>query len=139
MAKYSFFVFSNCTDPARELEFNRWYTHVHLVDLSAAKGFASARRYVNVDANSRSRYLAVYEFDTDDIDASIRSLYELAAQSWPKRRHIDCIAPAPSVASPVVAFREIDPKSLEPMTPAELAHYPAEMPESVRRGFAAQQ
>lgn len=138
MARYSFFVFSNCTDPTRELEFNRWYTHVHLPDLSAAKGFASARRYVNADPDSKSRYLAVYDFETDDIDASIKSLYALAAQSWPKRRHIDCIAPAPSVATPVVAFREIDPKSLAPMTAAELAAYPAEMPESVRRGFAAQ-
>jgi hypothetical protein len=138
MAKYSFFVFSNCTDPARELEFNRWYTHVHLVDLSVAKGFVSARRYINADFNSRTRYLAVYEFETDDIDASVRSLYELAAQTWAKRRHIDCIAPAPSVASPVIAFREIDPESLEPMKPEELAKYPVEMPEAVRLGFAAQ-
>jgi hypothetical protein len=137
MARYSFFVYSNCTDPAREEEFNRWYTHVHLPDLSAAKGFVGARRYVNADPGARSKYLAVYEFETDDIDASIKSLYELAAQSWPKRRHIDCIAPGPAVAAPVVAFKEIDPKSLQPMQPHELARYPAEMPESVRRGFAA--
>jgi len=138
MANYSFFVFSNCTDPAREQEFNRWYTHIHLPDLSAAKGFVSARRYVNAEPNARSKYLAVYEFDTDDIDVSIKSLYELAANSWPKRRHIDCIAPAPSIASPVVAFREIDPNSLKPLQPHEYANYPAEMPESVRRGFAAE-
>jgi hypothetical protein len=137
MAKYSFLVFSNCTDPAREQEFNRWYTHMHLPDLSAAKGFVSARRYVNADPNARSKYLAAYEFDTDDIDASIKSLYDLAANCWPKRRHIDCIAPAPSIATPVVAFREIDPNSLKPLQPHEHAHYPAEMPESVRRGFAA--
>jgi hypothetical protein len=138
MAKYSFFVFSNCTDPNREQEFNRWYTHIHLVDLSAAKGFVSARRYVSAEPAARAKYLAVYDFDTDDIDASIKSLYELAAQTWPKRRHIDCIAPAPAVASPVMAFREIDPRSLEPLKPHEHANYPAEMPEAVRRGFAAQ-
>jgi hypothetical protein len=137
MARYSFFVYSNCTDPAREQEFNRWYTHVHLPDLSAAKGFVAARRYVSTDPDSASKYLAVYEFDTDDIDASIKSLYALAAETWPRRRHIDCIAPGRAVTSPVVAFREIDPQSLQPMEPRELAHYPAEMPESVRRGFAA--
>src|SRR5450631_2378323 len=137
MGKHSFFVFSNCTDPAREREFNRWYTHMHLPDLSAAKGFVAARRYVNTDPNARAKYLAVYEFDTDDIDASIKSLYELAANTWPQRRHIDCIAPAP-IASAVATFREIDPKSLEPLTPQELARYPAQMPEAVRLGFAAQ-
>jgi|SRR5450631_1300744 len=138
MGKHSFFVFSNCTDPAREREFNRWYTHMHLPDLSAAKGFVAARRYVNTDPNARAKYLAVYEFDTDDIDASIESLYALAANSWPKRRHIDCIAPAPSVTSPVAAYREIDPRSLEPLQAHEHENYPAEMPESVRRGFAAE-
>ena len=137
MPRFNFLVFSNCTDPARELEFNRWYTHVHLPDLSAARGFVAARRYVNTDPRARSKYLAVYEFETDDIDASIKSLYELAANTWPKRRHIDCIAPGAAVTSTVVAFQEIDPRSLTPMQAHEMAHYPAEMPESVRKGFAA--
>jgi len=141
MAKHSFFVFSTCTDPARELEFNRWYTHMHLPDLSAAKGFVSARRYVGAraDAHSKSLYLAVYDFDTDDIDASISSLYGLAAQSWPRRRHIDCIAPGSLTGSAVAAFREIDPASLTPLRPEEHANYPDAMPESVRKGFAAAQ
>ena len=137
MPRFNFLVFSNCTDPARELEFNRWYTHVHLPDLSAAKDFVAARRYVNTDPRARSKYLAVYEFETDNIDASIKSLYELAANTWPKRRHIDCIAPGAAVTSTVVAFQEIDPRSLTPMQAHEMAHYPAEMPESVRKGFAA--
>jgi hypothetical protein len=141
MAKHSFFVYSTCTDPARELEFNRWYTHMHLPDLSAARGFAGARRYVRVDADAQPRklYLAVYDFDTDDIDASIRSLYELAAQTWPRRRHIDCIAPGSLSGAVVVAFRQIEPASLTPLRPEEHANYPDAMPESVRRGFAAAQ
>ncbi len=105
-------------------------------DAQLAK-FAAARRYVSADPDSPSKYLAVYEFDTDDIDASIKSLYALAAETWPRRRHIDCVAPGRAVTSPVVAFKEIDPQSLKPMEPRKLAHYPAEMPESVRRGFAA--
>jgi hypothetical protein len=137
MARYNFLVFSNCTDPEREVEFNRWYSHVHLPDLSAAKGFVTARRYVNADPSAKAKYLAAYEFETDDIDASIQSLYQLAAECWPKRRHIDCIAPGPATATPVAAFREIDPKSLEPMQHHEMTQYPNEMPESVRKGFAA--
>jgi hypothetical protein len=136
MAKFSLFVFSNCTDPGREAEFNRWYTHMHLPDLSRALGLVSARRYVNVEPNPKAKYLAVYDFDSDDVDASVRSLYELAANTWPRRRHIDCIAPAPPAA--VVTFREIEPGSLKPLEPFEHAKYPAQMPEAVRRGFAAE-
>ena len=132
MAKYSLYVFSNCTDPAREEEFNRWYSHVHLPDLRNAKGLASARRCVNLDRDSQARYLAIYEFETDDIDASVKSLYDLAAQSWPRGRHIDCIAAAPPTAG-VSAFREIDPATLAPMKDP---NYPPEMPDSVRAGFA---
>ena len=135
MARHNFFVFSNCTDPAREEEFNRWYTHTHLPDLSHSYGFAGARRYVNVDPNAKTRYLALYEFDTDDIQASLASIYELAAASWGRRRHIDCIAPAPCAA--VATFREIDPATLAPLKPHEHAHYPTEMPEAVRAGFAS--
>ena len=133
MARYSFYVFSNCTDPDREEEFNRWYTHTHLPDLSPAKGLVSARRCVNTDRNSGSQYLAIYEFETDNIDESISSLYELAANTWPRGRHIDCIAAAPP-ASPVLTFKEIDPASLKPL---QGIHYPTEMPDAVRLGFAA--
>jgi len=40
----------------------------------------AARRCVSTDPDSPPRYLAVYEFDMDDIDASIESLYALAAE-----------------------------------------------------------
>lgn len=133
MAKYSVYVFSNCTDPAREEEFNRWYSHVHLPDLRSAKGLVSARRCVNLDRESQARYLAIYEFDTDDIDESVKSLYDLASKTWPRGRHIECIAAAPPTAG-VSTFREIDPASLAPL---EDTHYPTEMPESVRAGFAS--
>jgi hypothetical protein len=132
MARYSFFVFSRCTDPAREEEFNRWYTHVHLPDLRGARGLVAARRGVNTDPSSPARYVAIYEFETDDIDDSLKSLYELAAGTWPRGRHIDCMVAAPP-ASGVEAFREIDPASLAPLGDPG---YPTEMPEAIRRGFA---
>ena len=71
MARYNFLVFSNCTDPAREEEFNRWYTHIHVPDLSSAKGLVSARRYVNLEPDAKAKYLAVYEFETENIDESM--------------------------------------------------------------------
>ena len=115
MARYNFLVFSNCTDPSREEEFNRWYTHIHIPDLSAAKGFVSARRYVNLEPDAKAKYLALYEFETENIDESIQSLYVLAGAAWSKGRHVDFIEGAPSISLPTVSFQEIDPDSLEPL------------------------
>ena len=133
MARYNFFVFSNCTDPAREEEFNRWYTHIHLPDLSFAKGLVSARRYVNLEADAKAKYLAVYEFETENIDESIQSLYDLAGAAWTKGRHVDFIEGAPSISLPTVSFQEIDPDSLEPL---EDCDYPTEPSEAVLASFA---
>ena len=133
MARYNFLVFSNCTDPSREEEFNRWYTHIHIPDLSAAKGFVSARRYVNLEPDAKAKYLALYEFETENIDESIQSLYDLAAAAWPKGRHVDFIEGAPSISLPTVSFQEIDPDSLEPLGDVS---YPTEPSETVLASFA---
>ena len=74
MARYNFLVFSNCTDPSREEEFKRWYTHIHLPDLSSAKGLVSSKLYVDPEPDSKAKYLAVYEFETQKNDESVHSL-----------------------------------------------------------------
>ena len=133
MATYNFYVFSNCTDPSREDEFNRWYTHIHLPDLSKAKGLVSAKRYVNPEADATAKYLAVYEFETEDLDESIQSLYELAGAAWGNGRHVDFMVGAPSISLPTVTFQEIDPGSVGPM---EDCDYPTEPSEAVLASFA---
>ncbi len=133
MARYNFHVFSNCTDPSREEEFNRWYTHIHLPDLSKAKGLVSARRYVDNDPDSTAKYLAVYEFETDDVEESLQSLYGLAAECWPKGRHIDCMEGALDLASAVPLYQEIDPDSLEP---PEEVNYSSDAQEAVMSSFS---
>ena len=70
MARYNFHVFSNCTDSSREEEFNRWYTHIHLPDLSSAKGLVSAKRYVDKDPdNSKIRENCVWVYQATAGDA----------------------------------------------------------------------
>ncbi len=74
MPKGVFLVLTNCTDPNREEEFNRWYSHTHLPDLSKAKGLVQARRFVNLlPEMGPAKYLAIYEFDSDDIKESIKA------------------------------------------------------------------
>ena len=134
MPKSVYLVFTHCTDPAREREFNRWYAHTHVPDLSRARGFVRARRFV--DRSAGPRYLCQYEFDSDDPAESVKDLLRLALRAFEEGRHIDCIEGAPpneAVASPLM--EEIDPSTLEPL---ERHDYPREVPEDLRRAIAAQ-
>jgi hypothetical protein len=130
MPKGIFMAHTNCSDPAREEEFNRWYSHTHLPDLSKSKGFVRARRFVGAAPGEPNHYLALYEFDTDDLGESVKDLLRLALAAFAAGRHIDCIArartPTPSL------LQEIDPATLAPL---ETLNYPTEVPEEMRRSI----
>ncbi len=126
-----YLVFTNCTDPAREEEFNRWYTHTHVPDLSRARGFVRARRFVKPDSGpGEAKYLCQYEFDSDDPGQSIRDLLRLAMRAFEMGRHIDCIEGAPPPGLATSPFIEIDPSTLEPL---EKLDYPTGVPDAIRR------
>ena len=123
MPRGIYFVFSECTDPDREEEFNRWYSHTHLPDLSKATGFVRSRRFVNLSPDGpAANYLALYEFESDDIPASIAEHREFGMRTIPDGRHIDCMRAVLSGA-----FEEIDPAQYEPL---EVVDYPATRPSS---------
>ena len=128
MARVIQTMFSNCADPARELEFNRWYTHTHLPDLSCARGFVAARRFENaMPAPGAARYLAIYELESDSPERALAELTRLALQAFDRGRHIDCIAGVPAGNTPMGAlWRAIDPASLAPL---ERHDYPGASPE----------
>jgi hypothetical protein len=111
-------MFSNCTDPKRELEFNRWYTHTHLPDLAKTPGFKSARRFFNALPNQgAAQYMAVYEFQADSAEIVLRDLAQLALEAFALGRHIDCIEGVTAGNSPLGSqWCEINPASLEPLT-----------------------
>ena len=110
-------LFSRCTDPARELEFNRWYTHAHLPDLSAAPGFVSARRFSNaLPAPGDAPYMAMYELETPNAATALRDLTTLALGAFDAGRHIDCIEGVSAGASPTGGqWQEIESSSLDPL------------------------
>jgi len=120
MPKGLFLVFSNCTEKSRDEEFNRWYTHTHLPDLSQAKGLIHARRFRNLrPLQGPSQYLAIYEFESDDLEASVEELSRLAVESFPKGRHIDCFGVAG-----MQLFEEIPPETIEPLAEADYPKNP---------------
>jgi hypothetical protein len=71
MAKYLLFAFSDCKDPAREKEFNDWYENMHLPDMLEVPGMIKATRWENAlpKPGQSRRYLAMYELETDNIEA----------------------------------------------------------------------
>lgn len=77
MARYLYFAFSDCQDPAREEEFNDWYDNVHLPDMLESPGMIGATRWASAEPaeGQRRKYLALYELETDnleDFNAGIR-------------------------------------------------------------------
>lgn len=118
MAKGLFLAFTNCTDEARHEEFNRWYTHTHLPDLSKAQGFVRARRYVNLaPERGPAQYLAAYEFEGEDLRACVDDLRRIAQWTFTVGRHIDCLT-----AGPLPLYREIEPREYRPL---ERVAYPS--------------
>jgi hypothetical protein len=69
MAKYFFFAYSDCKDPAREDEFNEWYSNTHIPDMLQVPGMIQATRWMAAEPKEgmKRKYLALYEFETDSI------------------------------------------------------------------------
>lgn len=65
-------VITNCTDPAREGEFNRWYDGVHVPERIETGCVYAGARYVIADPQpGDAKFLALYETDAKDPAAAI--------------------------------------------------------------------
>ena len=77
MEKWVLIVEVNCTDPAREQEFNDWYNNTHLPDMIELPSVVRATRYENLNpGEGDGKYFAVYEMAAADFD---KAMDELAA------------------------------------------------------------
>lgn len=77
MAKFLMVIQTNCKDAACEAEFNEWYDNIHIPDVLESPGFINATRYEDVEpAEGKARYIATYEIETDDIDATMKAMKE---------------------------------------------------------------
>lgn len=76
MPSYKLVIMSNPV-PDREDDYNDWYQNIHLGQLMTLPGFKSAQRFRRVRSlveGETQSYLAVYELETDDIDAVLAGL-----------------------------------------------------------------
>ncbi|MBW2271313.1 MAG: hypothetical protein JRH16_22405 [Deltaproteobacteria bacterium] len=104
MAKHMLLVFTNAAE-GKDDEFNRWYNDVHLGDVLSVDGFVAAQRFdlkAMDGPDSPHRYLALYEVETDDVDAVVERLGTAAG----KMVISDAMADASAlVASPITDRR----------------------------------
>ncbi len=75
-----FVVGMNVSDPANEAEFNDWYNNIHFPDVLETPTFIRATRWEHTEPKPEdAKYLALYEVETDDIQATMKSLNETIA------------------------------------------------------------
>ena len=92
MGKWIVTVGSNCTDAAREAEYNEWYDKTHLPDVLETPGFVRATRYENTNPQEgEAKFLAIYEIETDDIDEFMKKNSENMAKKREAGRFSDLL------------------------------------------------
>ena len=82
MASYKYLVFTNARD-GRDDEVNKWYDDVHLAEVVETPGFTGAERYAirpdPGEVEPAHKYLAVYDMETDDVNATLAGLLRRGA------------------------------------------------------------
>jgi hypothetical protein len=58
----------------QEETYNRWYDEVHLPELRAVPGIVKATRYKVVQSNQPWPYVATYQIETDDLQATMAAM-----------------------------------------------------------------
>ena len=93
MSKFILIALTNCTNPAREAEFNDWYTNVHVQDALKNPTFLSGTRYLILGqprwGDGRNRYLAIYEMEADDPAAWMAEMRRNSQGSNPNQLYPD--------------------------------------------------
>ena len=86
-------VLTNCTDPAREQEFNDWYTNVHIPDVLLTPGIVRGTRFrlATEPREGQNKYLALYELHTDDAASVQQNLGEVMVTVREQGRMVDCL------------------------------------------------
>ena len=81
--KYKMVVFTNAVE-GRDEDFNDWYQNTHLKQIVSIKSFVQAQRFrfhtsIVPGSPDSSRYMAIYDIETDDINAALGAMNDLAA------------------------------------------------------------
>ena len=81
--KYKMVVFTNAVE-GKDKEFNDWYQNTHLKQIVSIKSFVQAQRFrfntsIIPGSADPARYMAIYDIETDDINATLGAMSDHAA------------------------------------------------------------
>src|ERR1700743_808179 len=81
--KYKMVVFTNAVE-GKDKDFNDWYQNTHLKQIVSIKSFVQAQRFrfhANIvpGAPNPAQYMAIYDIETDDINAALAGMNDLGA------------------------------------------------------------
>lgn len=110
MGRYKLLVLTNAAQ-GRDDEFNRWYDERHIPDALDVPGYLSAQRFRLGDVQmagapeSRWRYLAMFDMETEDLAATMNeSMSRAGTERMPRSDAAD------HASSAVFAFTPIGPR-----------------------------
>jgi hypothetical protein len=77
MTQYTYLIHANPRE-GRDDDFIAWYDSQHLADMLRIDGVVSAQLLKPSAANARTpaKYVAIFEFDTDDVEAIFNEMYK---------------------------------------------------------------
>jgi hypothetical protein len=90
-----------------EAEYHDWYNDTHLEEICSVEGITGARRFAPTDGDGP--FIAIYELDTDDLDAVVDRLRELGASgrmSSLQYLSMDSPPPVPKVYGEIGSYRK---------------------------------
>ena len=83
-----------------------------------------------MNSNCKAKYLAVYEFETEDIQESLESFFQIVRRCFETGKHIDFIESVSIVNTPLVScYREL-PSEQVPQIPC--GEYPKRVPAALK-------
>jgi hypothetical protein len=101
MARYIVLVLSNPV-AGQEAVFDAWYTNTHIHDLLKCPGVVSAQRFAVTDPNAKQKFIAQYEVETNDLDATMKEINgRLGGPQMPMTDAFDTASAVFLVASPI--------------------------------------
>jgi len=106
--KYKMVVFTNAVE-GKDKEYNDWYQNTHLKQIVSIKSFVQAQRFrfqINIIPGSANpaRYMAIYDIETDDINAALSAMSDHAASG--RMSMSDSMAP-PVIGAVYEEFGEV--------------------------------
>jgi hypothetical protein len=119
----------NCTDPAREYEFNRWYNKILIPELSGYSGITGVYRYRNLAKELRegqARYFTLYRITSTDPWDLMQKVQEDNRKRFDQGFMIDCLKSLQTTVWDFLDYRHTISQLQQP-----LMYLPDGMPEAM--------